>query len=42
MRAKDFDIHAVPTFVVNGAWQIPGAQEVEVFETALRRMAERD
>lgn len=41
-RAKDFDIHAVPTFVVNGAWQIPGAQEIEVFETALRRMAERD
>ena len=40
-RASSLDIHAVPTFVIDGQWVIPGAQDVEVFESVLRRYAER-
>ena len=40
-KATDLDIHAVPTFVIDGQWVIPGAQDVEVFESVLRRYAER-
>jgi predicted DsbA family dithiol-disulfide isomerase len=39
--AGEYGISAVPTFVVNGAWSIPGAQDPETFVTVLRRMAER-
>lgn len=39
--ARDNEIHAVPTFVIDGKWQIPGAQEVEVFLNVLRRFAEK-
>ncbi len=41
-RATDLDIYAVPTFVIDGQWVIPGAQDVEVFESVLRRYAERN
>jgi predicted DsbA family dithiol-disulfide isomerase len=34
-------ITAVPTYVIDGAWSIPGAQDVEVFAQVLRRMAKR-
>jgi predicted DsbA family dithiol-disulfide isomerase len=40
-RAGEHGISAVPTFVVNGQWAIPGAQDVETFERVLRRLAER-
>jgi predicted DsbA family dithiol-disulfide isomerase len=40
-RADELDIHAVPTFVVAGAWAIPGAQDVDTFVQVLRRAAER-
>jgi predicted DsbA family dithiol-disulfide isomerase len=39
--AGEHGITAVPTFVVNGAWSIPGAQDPETFVTVLRRMAAR-
>ncbi len=39
--APSRQITAVPTYVIDGAWSIPGAQDVEVFVQALRRMAER-
>jgi predicted DsbA family dithiol-disulfide isomerase len=32
-------ITAVPTYVVNGRWAIPGAQEPETFAQVLRKMA---
>ena len=32
-------ITAVPTYVLDGRWAIPGAQEPETFATVLRRMA---
>ncbi len=37
--AARFDITAVPTFVFDGTWVVPGAQEVETFERVLERVA---
>lgn len=39
--AAQLGITAVPTYVINGQWSIPGAQDAETFERALRRLAER-
>jgi len=39
--ASQLGITAVPTYVVEGQWSIPGAQEAETFERVLRRLAER-
>lgn len=41
IEAGELGITAVPTFVIDGRWAIPGAQDVEVFERALRRMNDR-
>ena len=40
-RAADLGITAVPTFVVNGMWAVPGAQDSDTFVTVLRRVSER-
>jgi predicted DsbA family dithiol-disulfide isomerase len=40
-RAADHGISAVPTFVVNGQWAIPGAQDTETFVKVLRRLSEK-
>jgi predicted DsbA family dithiol-disulfide isomerase len=39
--ARDQEIHAVPTFLVEGSWAIPGAQDVHTFTTLLRRAHQR-
>ena len=39
--AHDNGITAVPTYVVNGQWAIPGAQEPETFAQVLRKMADQ-
>ena len=39
--AADLGITAVPTFVVNSRWSIPGAQDTEYFVEVLRRVASR-
>lgn len=36
--AADNGITAVPTFIVDDRWSIPGAQDAEMFERVLRRM----
>ena len=36
--ASDNGITAVPTFIVDDRWSIPGAQDTEMFERVLRRM----
>ncbi len=38
-EASDHGITAVPTYVINGRWAIPGAQEPETFAQVLRKMA---
>jgi predicted DsbA family dithiol-disulfide isomerase len=39
--ARDLGITAVPTFVFNGSWGVPGAQDAETFAIVLRRLAAR-
>jgi predicted DsbA family dithiol-disulfide isomerase len=40
-QAGELDIHAVPTFVIEGRWAIPGAQDIDTFVELLGRAAER-
>jgi predicted DsbA family dithiol-disulfide isomerase len=40
-RAGELGVTAVPTYVVNGMWAIPGAQDSNTFVTVLRRVRER-
>jgi len=40
-QAADNGISAVPTFVINGQWAIPGAQDTETFVNVLRRLNEK-
>ncbi|MEO6651189.1 MAG: DsbA family oxidoreductase [Ilumatobacteraceae bacterium] len=37
-EAAELGITAVPTFVINGQWAIPGAQDSETFVNLLRRL----
>jgi predicted DsbA family dithiol-disulfide isomerase len=39
--ANDNGITAVPTYVIDGAWAVPGAQDPDTFVQVLRRMVER-
>jgi predicted DsbA family dithiol-disulfide isomerase len=40
-QAAENGIGAVPTFVINGRWAIPGAQDTETFVNVLRRLNEK-
>jgi predicted DsbA family dithiol-disulfide isomerase len=40
-KATELGIGAVPTFVIEGRWAIPGAQDVDTFVQVLQRAAER-
>ena len=40
-QAADSGISAVPTYVINGQWGIPGAQDTDTFVNVLRRLAEK-
>lgn len=37
-EASEYGISAVPTYVINGQWAIPGAQEADTFASVLRRV----
>lgn len=39
--AAEAGITAVPTYVIEGRWSIPGAQDPDVFVQVLRRLADR-
>ena len=39
-RGLEMGINSVPSFILNGRYLIPGAQEPEVYAAALRRVAE--
>ena len=39
-RAREADIASVPSFIVNGRYLIPGAQEPEVYRETLRKVVE--
>jgi predicted DsbA family dithiol-disulfide isomerase len=40
-QAAAHGITAVPTFVIDGQWAIPGAQDVEVFERVFTKLGSR-
>lgn len=40
-QATDMGITGVPTYVFNGQWSVPGAQDVETFLRVLERLATR-
>jgi len=40
-QAADNGISAVPTYVINGQWAIPGAQDTDTFVNVLRRLSEK-
>lgn len=42
LDASDHGITGVPTYVINGQWSIPGAQDSDTFERVLRRALERE
>jgi predicted DsbA family dithiol-disulfide isomerase len=35
--AAELDVTGVPYFLIDGAWPVPGAQDVETLGTLLRR-----
>ena len=39
---QEREVHAVPMFLFNGKYQVPGAQESEIFERVLNRIVERE
>ena len=41
-RAAEMDIAAVPTYVFDGRWVVPGARDPEVFLRVLERVAEME
>jgi predicted DsbA family dithiol-disulfide isomerase len=41
VSAAEAGITAVPTYVINGVWAVPGAQDSDTFVTVLRRISER-
>ncbi len=40
-QAADTGISAVPTFVINGQWAIPGAQNADTFVNVIRRLHDK-
>ena len=40
-QAAEAGISAVPTFVIDGQWAIPGAQDTDTFVKVFRRLAEK-
>ena len=39
--AADAEISAVPTYVIDGRWAVPGAQDPDTFVTVVRRLLDR-
>ena len=39
--AAELEITAVPTFVIDGRWSIPGAQDPDTYVSVIRRLVER-
>ncbi len=40
-EASDYGVTAVPTFIINGQWSVPGAQDIEMFERIIERILEK-
>jgi predicted DsbA family dithiol-disulfide isomerase len=42
LRANDLGVTAVPTYVFNEQWSVPGAQDSETFERVLKKLAQQE
>lgn len=42
LRANDLGVTAVPTYVFNEQWSVPGAQDSETFEHVLKKFAQQE
>ena len=40
-EATEYGVTAVPTFIINGQWSVPGAQDIEMFERIIERILEK-
>ncbi len=41
-RATELGVTAVPTYVFNNQWSVPGAQDTETFERVLKRLSQQE
>jgi predicted DsbA family dithiol-disulfide isomerase len=41
-RANDLGVTAVPTYVFNEQWSVPGAQYSETFELVLKKLSQQE
>ncbi|MSW12377.1 MAG: DsbA family oxidoreductase, partial [Actinobacteria bacterium] len=42
IRANDLGVTAVPTYIFNEQWSVPGAQDTETFERVLKKLAQQE
>jgi len=42
LRANDLGVTAVPTYVFNDQWSVPGAQDSETFERVLKKLSQQE
>jgi predicted DsbA family dithiol-disulfide isomerase len=41
-RANELGVTAVPTYVFNEQWSVPGAQDTETFERVLKKLHQQE
>ena len=42
LRATELSVTAVPTYVFNEQWSVPGAQDTETFERVLKKLSQQE
>ena len=42
LRATELGVTAVPTYVFNEQWSVPGAQDTETFERVLKKLSQQE
>jgi predicted DsbA family dithiol-disulfide isomerase len=42
IRARDIGVTAVPTYIFNEQWSVPGAQDSETFERVLKKLTQEE
>ena len=42
VRATELGVTAVPTYVFNEQWSVPGAQDSETFERVLKKLSQQE
>ncbi len=42
IRANELGVTAVPTYLFNEQWSVPGAQDSETFERVLKKLSQQE